>query len=202
MLVLGVGGCCSGVGKTEVICRLLQASSGWGALKVSPIHRRFSEPASSPPVTHGLVGDYRIDADPGKPSSDTGRFREAGAARVAWLRSAPACLGEALDEALAGFEGLPGVIVEGNAPARERPPDGLLMVARVGQREVKPSARSLIGRADWLVLNRGGTGADRGVIARIERALGRAPGFRIDAAEPSDPGTVELLEAIRAWARR
>jgi len=205
MRVLGVGGCCSGVGKTTVICRLLEVLKGWGALKVSPVHRDPASPSGASLVTHGLQGAYRIDTDPGEPSSDTGRFHAAGAARVAWLRSTPERLGFALDEALAGFSGMPGVVVEGNAPARERPPLGLLIVARVGQREVKPSARARVAHADWIVLNRGGDETatlDGETVSELERELGVRPRFVIDAASPADPGTVELLEAIRAWARR
>jgi molybdopterin-guanine dinucleotide biosynthesis protein len=205
MVVLGVGGCCSGVGKTTLICRLLEVLDGWGALKVSPVHRDPASPPGAPLVDHALEGVYRIDTDPGDPGSDTGRFHGAGAARVAWLRSTPERLGLALDEALAGFSGMPGVVVEGNAPARERPPTGLLMVARVGQREVKPSARALLTRADWIVLNRGAgptATLDAMGASEVERQLGASPRFAIDAAAPSDPGTVELLEAISTWARR
>jgi molybdopterin-guanine dinucleotide biosynthesis protein len=203
MRVLGVGGCCSGVGKTTIICRLLEVLGGWGALKVSPAHRDRRSHSAATVVTHGLEGAYRIDTDPGDPGSDTGRFRAAGAARVAWLRSTPERLGLALDEALAGFTGLSGVVVEGNAPARERPPAGLVMVARVGQREIKPSARPMLARADWIVLNRGQgeTAALDGKTAS-EIELGASPRFVIDAAVPDDPGTAEFLETIRAWARR
>jgi molybdopterin-guanine dinucleotide biosynthesis protein len=205
MRVLGVGGCCSGVGKTTLICRLLEVFSGWGALKVSPAHRDPASRSGASLIDHGLEGTYRIDTDPGEPGSDTGRFRAAGAARVAWLRSTPERLGFALDEALAGFTGMPGVVVEGNAPARERPPALLLMVARVGQREVKPSARALVDRTDWVVLNRvrgGDTTLEPDSGLEIERQLGRTPGFVIDATAPDDPGTAEFLDAIRTWARR
>ena len=100
---------------------------------------------------------------------------------------------------------MPGVVVEGNAPARERPPAALVMVARVGQREVKPSARPLLAQADWIVLNRGQgetVALDGKTASEIERELGASPRFVIDAAAPDDPGTAEFLEAIRAWARR
>jgi molybdopterin-guanine dinucleotide biosynthesis protein len=196
MLVLGVGGCCSGVGKTTAVCRLLETLTGWGALKVSPTHRDPRRPESASFVTHALEGDFRIDTDPGATRSDTGRFHAAGAARVAWLRSLPEHLGPGLDAALAGFSGLPGVIVEGNAPARERPPDALVLVARPGQGEIKASARELISRADWIVLN--GDGSEE----EIERALGRRPSFVIDATRRREPGTRAFVEAIRAWARR
>jgi len=205
MRVLGVGGCCSGVGKTTVICRLLEVLRGWGALKVSPVHRNPASSSGAPLVNHGLEGTYRIDTGPGEAGSDTGRFDAAGADRVAWLRSTPERLGFALDEALAGFSGMPGVVIEGNAPARERPPAGLLLVARVGQREVKPSARTLLARADWIVLNHGpGETATFGGenASEVEREMGVSPRFVIDAATSADPGTAEFLEAIRAWARR
>ena len=196
MRILAVGGCCSGVGKTALACRILGVLPGWGALKVSPAHGE---------VRHGLEAPYRIDT-PGVDDreGDTGRFRAAGAARVAWLRTVRDSLEQALDEALGHFAELPGVLVEGNAAALAGSPDGVVLVARAGQREVKASASRLGSRADWVVWNHRAAldGTPRAVdISRLERTLGARIGYVVDAAEANDPGTAEFLDAIRAWAR-
>lgn len=196
MRILAVGGCCSGVGKTALACRILSVLPGWGALKVSPAHGE---------VRHRLEGPYRIDT-PGVDDheGDTGRFRSAGAARVAWLRTVRDSLEQALDEALGQFAELPGVLVEGNAAALAGNPDAAVLVARSGQREVKDSASRLASRADWVVWNRSAAQdglPPAGEISRFERALGARVGYVVDAAEADDPGTAEFLGAIRAWAR-
>lgn len=196
MRILAVGGCCSGVGKTTLMCRILESLPRWGALKVSPVHGELS---------HGLEGPYHIDAGAGHASGDSGRYRAAGAARVAWLRSRRAVLETALDDALDGFADLPGVLVEGNAAALASDPDAVVLVARAGQREIKDSAVAVARRANWVVLNRSaddGAGPESGETSRLEEALGVPLDWVVDAAGRSDAaGMAALLDAIRTWAR-
>jgi hypothetical protein len=195
MRILAVGGCCSGVGKTTLMCRILENLPRWGALKVSPLHGE---------VTHGLEGPYRIDTGAVQPSGDSDRYRAAGAARVAWLRSRRDSLGTALGDALGGFADLPGVVVEGNAAALAGSPDGIVLVARSGQREIKDSAVTVARRADWVVLNRptdDGTGSDPHETSRLEKALGVSFDWELDAAAGESAGTAAFIAAITAWAR-
>ena len=64
MLVLGIGGCSSGVGKTTLICRLLEVFGGWGALKTTPVHRRPCPDPVTCPACRGLRGDFQILTEP------------------------------------------------------------------------------------------------------------------------------------------
>lgn len=192
------------MGKTTLICRVLEALPGWGAIKVSPAHGATARSRGARHVDHGLVGPYSIDvAEHGSPHSDTARFRAAGALRVLWIRSRPSRLGDALSEGLSALSGVPGVIVEGNSAARHLEAIAVALVARSGRREVKASAVALAGRADWLVLNRSAAeGLADDEPGCVEARLGKPVSFLVDAARSSDAGTVAFLGAIRAWARR
>jgi hypothetical protein len=195
--VLAVAGCCSGVGKTTLACRLLEALRGWGALKVSPL-----EPGSLP-----AVRPFEILTDATaleRPGSDTALYLRASAGRVAWLRAARENLGAGLTRAVHAFDGLPGLVVEGNAPAREIDPDGRIVLARVGQPEIKASARGLLGRARWVVVNRGPQAQDADELRLLDvlaTEFGVREVWRVDAARAAEPGTARFLEAVRAWAR-
>lgn len=198
MRVLGVGGTSSGVGKTAVVCLLLEALPGWGAVKTS-VHD--ATPRGGP-----LPGGFEIVSDPvvlAEPGTDTGRLTAAGAARVRWLRSRRDALAAGIEQVLGGFEDLPGVIVEGNSFAAHRAPDALVLVARTRFREIKPSAREL--RHDWLVLNRSGDDDVARDVSRLAEVFGSAAPARLvvlDAASSEDAGSAQLLEEVRAWSRR
>jgi molybdopterin-guanine dinucleotide biosynthesis protein len=187
MRVVAVAGCSSGVGKTEVVCRLLRALPGWGAIKASPRARdgfriTVTESSSSP--------------------GDSSRYRAAGAVRALWVESARALLGPALEAALLQIGDLPGVVVEGNSAAEAIRPHALLLVARAGRAEVKPAALRLASRASWIVLNHPG-GDTGGEIHRWAARLG-VPAERIrvaNAAIDDDAGTASLTTAVRAWIR-
>jgi len=71
---------------------------------------------------------------------------------VAWLRSTPEALAEALEDALPAFDDLPGVVVEGTHVALHL--DAVfVLAARPPVRKIKPSARATASRADLPVLN-------------------------------------------------
>jgi molybdopterin-guanine dinucleotide biosynthesis protein len=150
MRILAVGGLSSGVGKTTIICRLLPSLPGWGVLKTS-VRSGKKTRGDLPPDR------YEIVTDPGElhvPGKDTGRYHQAGAADLAWLRTGPLGLAAAVPEALERFRNLPGVLVEGNSHTFHRTPDRIVLVARTGFPEIKPTARLLLPQADLIVLNR------------------------------------------------
>jgi hypothetical protein len=209
MRVLGVGGCSSGVGKTSLICRLLESLPGWGALKTTPVHRRPCPDPATCPACHGLEGRWQIRTDPAyllRERSDTFRYREAGAARIAWLKSRPDDLGAGIEEAIGLFSGLPGVLVEGNSFTRHLSPHRLAIVARAGLREIKPSALALLGRADTVLLNHvpppGVEPEASGDACRRLLAAGARAVHVLDVSDPLESGCRAFLEEIRAWARR
>jgi len=191
MLVLGVGGFSSGVGKTALICNLVSVLPGWGVLKTSP---------GEPPL--------RLITDPDellRHGSDTARYQESGARRVARLRCSLPEMEAGVALAMESFSGLPGVLVEGNSFARYLEPSRMILVARVGLDEVKSSARDRIPTAHWIVLNRE-RGSDPGLASkRVKQLAGEFNLGRIvvlDASSSEEPGTAAFLQEVRTWARR
>lgn len=202
MRIVVVGGCSKGVGKTLLVCRLIEVLPGWGVLKTSPGHREAAGHAHGVEDGFDVVTDLAVLSRPGK---DTARYLAAGASRVAWLRASPARLADGVREALARLAGLPGLLVEGNSAAGCLAPDRLALVARAAMSEVKPSALPLLARADWLVVN-APRGTSRQDVMATERRLrclsATAPCVVADLAEPADPGLAELLSELSAWSRR
>ena len=174
-----VGGCSSRSGKTSVACLLLKAFPGWAAMKVTPCRTDDVCPrgddcgACRPP--EGLY-EVTLDAEiPERPRKDTGRFVQAGASQVAFVRALPECLPAALESAFERLSGLPGVIVESTTAMPYV--DGLhILVAREGLHEVKESAHKCAGLVDVLVINR-------------------------DVSSSQEPGFVDLPPRIAVHAR-
>ncbi len=194
MRTLLVGGCSSGVGKTTLVCRILETLPGWGALKITPV-RPHACGGPECPECHGMRRDYEFVFEPQDPAG----------ARVGWLRSREDHLSRAVADALARFSDFQGVVVEGNSFARHTTPEKTVMVARVGLDEVKASALALVRVADWVVLNvPAATDPER--VREHHMRLTEANEARrvveLDAASPGDASTAAFLAEIRAWARR
>ncbi len=204
MRTLLVGGLCSGVGKTTLVCRLLETLPGWGALKITPVRTHPCEGHPGCRECHGLRGDYEISLDPGDgKETGTDLYARAGAARALWLLGRELGLGPAIGAALRRMGDLPGLVVEGNSFARHGAPDAIVLVAREGLPGVKPRALDLIPTADWVVLNRApGAGAEPKTVERLLRERGATRVLTLDAGSPVDTRTVAFLAEIRAWARR
>ena len=208
MKTLAVGGCSSGVGKTTLVCRLLETLPGWGALKISPVRPHACSEGPACPDCHGMKGAFQIVADPVellREGSDTFLFHQAGAARLAWLLCLEDHLERGIPAAAAAFLDLPGLVVEGNSFARHVAPEKLVMVARAGLYEVKGGVPDLLASADWVVLNRPLGTAPEQVRGEVRRLVERHRVLRVvdlDAASSSDPATADFLCEVRAWARR
>lgn len=165
MKLICVGGLSSGCGKTSVVCLLLKALPGWGAMKVTPSRpddvcpRGQDCDACQPPD-----GPYDVAIDeeiPERPGTDTSRFHDAGASHVAFVRALPECLPAALKYAFERLSGLPGVIIESTTAMPLI--DGLrILVARQGRSEVKDSAHTAAGIADILAVNQDAAGPSEG----------------------------------------
>lgn len=195
MKVLAVGGCASGVGKSTWISRLLSALPGWGALKTSPGR------AAPGGASWRLTTEIEILAERG---SDTRLYLDAGAARVAWLRSPGVAPPDAVAVVREAFQGLAGIVVEGNSVTRVLRPDRIHVLARAGRLEIKGSALPLLETADVVILNRP---ADRDD-AESAATLGalRRHGLKVDPVvadvlDPRDPRCAAILAAIRDWSR-
>lgn len=197
MKVIGIGGCSSGVGKTTLICRVLEALPGWGALKTTPVHKKPCPDPDTCPACHGLRGDYQILTEPERlfrEGSDTSRYRDAGAVRVSWLKSRPEFIGLGVDEAVERFRDLPGVVVEGNSFTRYLWPDRMIMVARAELDEVKPTARALLGKADLVVLNGAAGTPDR---RRAEWKRRLSAEYGVSRVVDLDAATADMTELLR-----
>jgi molybdopterin-guanine dinucleotide biosynthesis protein len=123
-------------GKTTVLCSLLGALRGWGALKISPVALYTS-----------IVDDPNILSRPG---SDTARYLEAGAAGVVFLRARREDVPEDFPVAFERLAGFHGVLIEGNSAIELCSPD--IVIFTFGEQEkLKESARPLLERADVIV---------------------------------------------------
>ena len=167
MRIVTVSGTCSEVGKTGLVCELLARLPGWAAVKVTRGHYRSCGRDPETCCVSGLLGEeprvFSDRADTDVESKDTARYWAAGAADVRWVVVARGQEAQGIATALAELDEHPGVIVEGNTVVESIDPDLALMVARPDQKEIKVSARRIVGRVDALYVPAGnGDGRDAG----------------------------------------
>jgi len=176
MKIVTVSGTCSEVGKTALVCELLVRLPGWAAVKVTRGHyRSCGRDPDTCCVSHLLSDEPRVFServDTAVEGKDTGRYWAAGAADVRWVVVARGQEVAGIARALAELRGRPGVVIEGNRVVEGLQPDLSVLVARPGQREVKVSARRIVGRVDALYVP---DGRDAGAIADPGALIG-APG--------------------------
>jgi molybdopterin-guanine dinucleotide biosynthesis protein len=170
--IIAVGGFNSNAGKTTLVCELLRALHGWGALKMTRGHfRSCGKDPHACCVSH-LLGDEPSvrtgRAETYAPGKDTGRYWDAGASEVHWAvvtdRQVEAGFGAALARVKA-----PGVVVEGNSFLRSFEADFTVLVARTDVLKIKTTARRVLPKASALYLSDAGQGIDAAGRARFER---------------------------------
>ena len=158
-LVIGIGGYTSNVGKTTLLCELLEAFPGWEAIKTTRGHYRScgKDPvaccvshllSAEPVVRSGREATY----ESGK---DTGRYWDAGAANVHWLIATDEQIENGIKQALARVE-TEGVFVEGNSFAQFVEVDFFVMVRRADDAKIKKSARQVLDSADVIYVSGAG----------------------------------------------
>ena len=146
-LIVGVGGFTSEVGKTTLLCNLLEMFPGWEAIKTTRGHYRScgKDPHAccvshllqdKPVIKSGKLETY----EPGK---DTGRYWESGAANVHWVIATDDQLEEGIKDALARVTS-EGVFIEGNSFSSYVEPDFFVMVARADRQQIKRTARNVM----------------------------------------------------------
>jgi len=114
MVVIGIGGAGSGVGKTYVACEVIRALKeqwasvasgkgpvGPGAVKVTP-----------DPLYTSITDDPAVINEPGK---DTALMAGAGADAILWVRASLDAMEEALAMAMDRLSGHEIVVLEGNS---------------------------------------------------------------------------------------
>jgi len=154
--IVAISGFSSNVGKTTLVCELLRMLAGWEAIKLTRGHYRSCgrDPAGccvsdllrdEPVIRSGREGNYQV-------GKDTGRFWEAGASNVHWVIAKDDQVAQGISEALDRVEA-DGVIVEGNSFLEYVRADLTIMCARSEGGKIKPSARRVVAKSDFLYLS-------------------------------------------------
>jgi len=171
-----VGGHTRSIGKTELVCDVIRAfpEENWIAGKITQfghgVCAKNGQNCGCAPDAHSYAISWETDGSTG---TDSSRFLAAGAKRSFWLRTKQGFLAEGLPllrEALAeaapgvvpGMEanaGPPTLIVESNSLLHFVRPSLYFAVMDPEREDFKESARSVLDRADALVLHRNGPAA-------------------------------------------
>jgi molybdopterin-guanine dinucleotide biosynthesis protein len=155
-IVVAISGFSSNVGKTTLVCELLQRLPGWEAIKLTRGHYRSCgrDPQGccvsdlirdEPVVRSGRDGNYQT-------GKDTGRFWDAGATNVHWVIVKDDKVEKGIKQALSRVRSV-GVIVEGNSFLNYIEPDVAVMCARSDGGTVKQSARDALTKTDILYIS-------------------------------------------------
>ncbi|HEV8426679.1 MAG TPA: hypothetical protein VGQ41_02120 [Pyrinomonadaceae bacterium] len=148
-IIIGVGGFNSDVGKTTLMCELLQWFPDWEAIKTTRGHyRSCGKDPHACCVSHLLSEEPLVRsgrAETYEPGKDTGRYWDAGAANVHWLIATDNQVENGIKEALSRVKSR-GVFVEGNSFAQFVNTDHFVMVRRADNDKMKTSARRTINR--------------------------------------------------------
>jgi molybdopterin-guanine dinucleotide biosynthesis protein len=154
--IIAVGGFTSNVGKTTLMCELLQALPGWEAIKTTRGHYRscgkdphtccVSDLLETEPV---IRSGRELTYAPGK---DTGRYWDAGAANVHWVIATDEQVKKGIEEAVSRVQAR-GVLIEGNSFSEFVEPDFFIMVARADDLKIKNTARKALSRVSALYLS-------------------------------------------------
>lgn len=179
MRLVTISGTSSEVGKTTLVCNLLERLPGWVAVKVTRGHyRSCGRDPETCCVSHLLADEPRVFDEPTDTDvagKDTGRYWRAGAADVRWVVCKRGQEGDGLARALDSLAGAPGVIVEGNRVIESCEPALSILVASPEQNEVKSSARRIVDRVHALYVHGGLDGADPGGFVDRPGAWGERP---------------------------
>ena len=155
-LIVGVGGFTSEVGKTTLLCNLLEMFPGWEAIKTTRGHyRSCGKDPQACCVSHLLQEKPLIKSgklDTYEPGKDTGRYWESGAANVHWVIATDDQLEEGIKGALARVTS-EGVFIEGNSFSSYVEPDFFVMVARADLPQIKRTARNVMDQVSAVYLS-------------------------------------------------
>ena len=161
---VAIAGISSEVGKTTLLCQLLQEFRGWEAIKMTRGHYRScgKDPHSccvshllgdEPLIRSGFQQTYASD-------KDTGRYWDAGAANVHWVIVTDDQVERGIQLALTRIKS-PGVLIEGNSFLRFIDVDFAVLVTSELTAKVKTSTRWAFQKASALYLF-DGTGSAQG----------------------------------------
>lgn len=154
--IIGVGGFTSEVGKTTLVCDLLQAFPNWEAIKVTRGHYRSCGKTLETCCVSHLLSDEPVVLSGREATNtvgkDTGRYWESGAANVHWVIATDEQIEKGIKIALSRVAA-EGVLVEGNSFSKFIDCDYFVMVARPGRLKVKTTARQALARISAFYLS-------------------------------------------------
>lgn len=154
--IVAVGGFTSEVGKTTLLCDLLQAFPGWEAIKTTRGHyRSCGKDPQACCVSHLLEDKPVVKSGRDLTYSygkDTGRYWDAGAANVHWVIATDSQVEEGIKNAIDRVEAS-GVFIEGNSFTKYIQPDYFIMVARADELKIKSTARIALSRVSGFYLS-------------------------------------------------
>lgn len=148
-VIVGVGGFTSQVGKTALVCDLLQAFPGWEAIKTTRGHYRSCGKDPHACCVSDLLEDEPVVRSGREltyaAGKDTGRYWDAGAANVHWVIATDGQVEAGIEIALDRVKAS-GVIVEGNSFTKFVEPDYFVMVALPDDVRIKTTAKEVLSR--------------------------------------------------------
>lgn len=155
-MIICVTGSSSNVGKTTFIERLLEHLEGaWGVCKVTVCspggkHRCPRGKDDTCGVCSEDLDSYITETNRKvlrQEGKDTGRYYDAGAREVIWVRTRPEFLKEGVTAAVEMLKSTKGIIFEGNHALAVLDPD-LAVMALGNPVRYKASARAVLDRID------------------------------------------------------
>ena len=196
-MIVVIGGHSRNVGKTSVVAGLIAAlpEFSWTAFKITQYGHGFctanGEPCDCQTDDHTLaVSEERPDGDP---TTDSGRYLRAGAARSLWVRARTGMLAEAMPRVRKELARSANAILESNSVMQFLRPDLYLSVLDPLTADFKDSARLFLDRADALVT------IDRGPLAPHWKAVSPRllEGKRVFRVEAPGYLSAELVGWVR-----
>jgi molybdopterin-guanine dinucleotide biosynthesis protein len=154
--IVAVSGFSSNVGKTTLVCKLLEHLPGWEAIKLTRGHYRSCGRDPEACCVSDLLKDYAVVRS-GRDSNyesgkDTGKFWDAGATNVHWVIVSDDQVEQGIAEALSRVKA-EGVVIEGNSFLQYVEADLTIMCSRSEGGKIKTSARETLSKTDLLYLS-------------------------------------------------
>lgn len=161
--VVVIGGHTRSTGKTQLVCDVIAAfpRANWIAGKITQyghgVCAKNGEDCDCAPLDHVCALDWELHNDTG---TDSARFLAAGARRAFWLRTKQGFLAEGLpllraavkEAQTTSYGELPVLILESNSLLQFLKPSLYFAVVDPSKEDFKDSARTVLDRADVLVL--------------------------------------------------
>ena len=155
MAVVVIGGHSRNIGKTSVVAGLIAtlAHLRWTAIKITQFGHGVCSANGKPCGCETADHTVAISEERGdRPTTDSGRFLSAGAARSLWVRTRQGQLFQAMPRLRREMEGAPNVIFESNSIMQFVRPDLYLTVLDPSTTDFKVSALRYLDRADGIIV--------------------------------------------------